>query len=74
MKADILVFLTIIMIFRGSFLKRRHGFKAFFWRLFNELFSEYGCLSESTICPFYVLHAVAAAFRADTDIDFPDCF
>ena len=54
--------------------KRRHTFKAFFRRLSKEISSKNRHPLGSAICPSYVLHVVAATFRADADIHFPDCF
>jgi polyribonucleotide nucleotidyltransferase len=57
-----------------AIFEKRHAFKAFFRRLVKEIFSRNSCRSGSTICLSYVLHALAATFRADADIHFPDCF
>ena len=63
----------MITIHGDTFSKKGHGFKAFFRRLFLELFSKNHSLSGSAICPSYVTHTVTATFRADADIYFPDC-
>ena len=57
-----------------AIFEKKHSFKAFFRRLFKEISSKNKYPLGSTICPSYVLHAVTATFRADTDIHFPDCF
>ena len=73
MEAGMQVFLMIIMIFRGSFLKKGMLLKPSSGG-FKKISSKNKYPLGSTICPSYVLHAVAAIFRADADIHFPDCF
>lgn len=60
-------------VFFDSFLKNGHAFKAFFRRLFKNVFNEEGVLSGSSIGPSYAAHTMAATLRADTDIYLPDC-
>ena len=46
-----------------AIFEKRHAFKAFLRRLVKEIFSRNSCESGSILCPSYVLHALAAAFR-----------
>ena len=67
-------FFAIITMIFGLFLKNGHASQTFFRRPLKKIFSGQHKKSGSTICSSYAAHPMASAFRADTDICFPDHF